>query len=341
MSKKISPQRRRVPAQRRGAAPVRKQPNRKPPNARPSNSRTVPVKKKNSALDTIHSLFSYGIIIALVAFLYIAFVMPTNTPQGPVDNNSNTNNSTTVGKDDFNLYMYLNKADSSRGKLEADLNFEFKDGNKLNVTTLQNFKTKGKDNTIVGSTTYNWNGNSAVIDDYTYLVGGYRYVKNSTGYVKEENKNALEPGSLNIGQIWDSLTKGEEVIKEDGLSCYKYSGSMTYNKMSTTFRNYIRSQNVNIANIESVQLNVELFITETNLPYKIIFSFEEVGCMVKASNLPERNGKLSGSITITMGGFNGGDALDIPSEIDAASEGSYIFTDKVNRFLNGIGVSKD
>ena len=334
--------RRQSPPQHRGQRRPPQQGYRRPPQQGrrmppPQQQRgRQPVKKKSSMGD---KLFNIALIAALIFFLYVMFVMPTNENKGPVDSNT-PGTSTNQTVDDFNFYMYLNKADSSRGKLEKDLTFKFKDGNELVVESEVNFNTLCKNSTKVGSTKYSCNGNAAVIDDYTYIKDGYRYVRTSTGYVKSPNEHFLEPGSLNIGQIWDSLTKSEELIKEDGLSCYKYSGVMTYNKMSTTLRNFVRSQNVNIANIETVQLNIELFITESNLPYKMIISFEDVGCMVKSQNLSERNGTVSGSITITMGGFNGGDALDIP-DLESATEGTYTFADKVTRFLNGIGVTKE
>lgn len=302
-----------------------------------SNKRVVR-KKSNSGLDKIQSFISFAYVIAIIAFVYVVFFMPTNTTNNPVDNSGNSNVVQNDPSGEFNLYHYLNKATAGRGTLEYDFTFALNDGNVLKVSTLQNFITKGGNTSIVGSTTYDWNSNSAVIDDFTYLSGGYRYERTSSGYVKTENKNNLDAGNMNIGKISDGLVKEDETVKEDGIECNKYTGVVTYGDLSTAMRNYVRAEGVNIGDINNLQLSIDLFVTVNGLPYKLVVSIEDANCMVKSSNLNQKNGKLSGTLTITMAGFNGTDPVELPSEIESATEGTYIFTDKVSRFLNNINM---
>lgn len=271
----------------------------------------------------------------LVFVVYVIFFMPAGDGKAPVDQDNTVTTQTQQNKD-FNLYTYLNGVKSANGTLTFDCEFRLENGDNFKVSSSKKFETKGSTSSITGSTMYNLNENAAVFDDYTYLSEGYRYVKAPTGYVKTTFK-PLDGGNLNLYKIESQLVKGEELLKEDGISCYKYTATMPYSSMSNELRDFVRSQNVNVGDVNNVMLDMTLFVTEGGVPYKCIVKFNIANCTIKADGLAAKKGTASGTLTIAFSGFNGVQSVNLPSEISAASEGKYAFTDKVNRYLSKTG----
>lgn len=272
---------------------------------------------------------------AIVAAIYVVFFMPVGTGQAPVDSNGQ---STTQqgGSQEFNLYNYLNSVKSARGKMTFECDFKLENGDDLVVKSTQQFETRGSDSSIIGSTSYALNDDAAVFDDKTYIREGIRYAKTASEYVQSENI-LLDAGNLNLGKIEECLDRTDDLVSEDGVSCYKYEGSIAYGDMSNNLRVFIRNQNVNIADIQNVILDFTLFVTENNVPYKIVVKFSDAKCMIKSNELDAKNGTATGTLTIAFSGFNGVESINYPAEIDGASEGSYVFTDKLNRYLTATG----
>lgn len=273
---------------------------------------------------------------AIVFAVYVVFFMPAGTGQKPVDSNNPSSNVGEGGPTGFNLYSYLNGIKSARGKIVFDCDFKMENGDEISVKSTQQFESKGTDTAMTGSTAYALNGDTAIFDDATYIRDKVRYIKAPTGYLSSENIQ-MDAGNLNFGRIEESLDSNGKVVLEDGISCYKYTGSMVYGDMSNSFREYIRAQNINVSDIKNLTLNFTIFVTEQYVPYKMIISFEEAKCMIKSTHLAAKNGTATGSLTLTFGGFNGVETLNYPSELNAASAGSYVFTDKLNRYLEATG----
>lgn len=272
----------------------------------------------------------------LFAVVYVVFFMPVGTGNVPVDQGGNAGTVTEQTNKEFNLYRYLNEVKSAKGNLTFDCTFKMENGDVFKVESSKKFETRGETSSIVGSTIYNMNDNAAVLDDYTYISEGYRYSKSPSGYVKSAY-SMLGGGNLNLGKIEEQMIREENMVKEDGVSCYKYSAIMTYHEMSNELRNLVRSNNVNIPDIKNVMLDLTMFITETGVPYKFVISFEDVDCMIKASSLSVKNGVATGELTLTFNSFNGVERIELPNELLTAPEGTYVFTDKVNRYMQRVG----
>ena len=276
---------------------------------------------------------------AIIAAVYVVFFMPTGTASAPVDSNNPGGDGGTVSVQDFNFYSYLNGIKSARGQLTFDCEMIFDNNDNLKVQSSHKFETKGANSSIIGSTIYNLNENAAVFDDFTYISDGYRYVKKSGGYVKSENI-LMDAGNMNLGRIEDVLEREENKVVEDGITCYKYIGAITYSDMSNNLRAYIRNQNINVADINNLVLNFSVFITENGVPYKIVITFEDAKCMIKSSNLNAKNCKASGTLTLTFSGFNGVESIQYPEDMKSATEETYVFTDKLNRYLSSVAANE-
>ena len=143
-------------------------------------------------------------------------------------------------------------------------------------------------------------------------IGGFYYVKDADSTVYEckargiFRKNNIKP------------TVGDYVEFENG------SINEIYPRKSHLIR-------PSVANIDNLPLDITIFVTEKYIPYKIVIEFQDAACMIKASTLEAKNGKATGSLTIMFGGFNGIEQLNYASAISGAQEGSYTFTDKVDR----------
>ena len=272
----------------------------------------------------------YG--MAIILAIYVVFFMPAGTGSGPVDSNNPSSQTGQEAPGTFNLYSYLNKITSAKGKVVFDCTFNLENGDELKVSSTQNFETKGANSAITGSTSYALNSDTAVFDDYTYIKEGMRYVKSPTGYLKSEN-TLLDAGNLNLGKIEEVLDRDGDVVLEDGVSCYKYIGSMMYGDMSNNFRAFIRAQNVNISDIQNLPLDITVFVTESYVPYKMVLEFTDAKCMVKCSGLANKSGTASGRFVISFSGFNGVDKINYPADMSNAMDGTYVLTDKVNRYL--------
>ena len=292
-------------------------------------------KKKKTFLDHFQTLLNIIMIGGVGLAAYVAFFMPAGTAKGPTDagNSQQVANSTSSN---FNLYSYINEKTSASGKLVFDCAFTFDNGDKLKVQSSQDFKSRLGNSQIVGSTIYTLNGNSLVLDDSTYIQDGVRHVKRSGEYVKAENIK-LDGGNLNIGKIEDALTRDDKLVSEDGVSCYKYTGTLSYGSMSNDLRNYIRNINVNVSDIDNLNLDISLFVTENGLPYKMVIEFQDAQCMIKAKALDVKNCKATGSFAISFVGFNNVESISFPQELTSSKDGSYVFSDKVDKYLNQIG----
>ena len=282
----------------------------------------------------MHRLQTFLLIVAILGAIYVVFLMPTGDGTGPVDQGGNGAGATTTQKD-FNLYTYLNEAKSARGKLVFDATFNFDNQDKLTIKSEQSFETRGPETSCKGSTIYNMNGDAGVLDDIAYIQNGVKYTKAATGFV-QSNYNTLNAGNMNISKIADALERQDGTVKEDGITCYKMTGTITYADMSNDFRTLIREQGINVANIKDLPMNVTIFITETNLPYKVVFEFTDAQCMVKASALKSKNCTATGKLVVSFSGFNGIEKIDFPGEIFNAASGSYTITDKISRYLGKI-----
>ena len=158
---------------------------------------------------------------AIVLAIYVVFFMPAGTGSGPVDNSGGQTSNSEQNITEFNLYSYLNKITSARGKLTFEWNVDLENGDELTIKSTQQFETKGANSSVVGSTSYAINDDAAFFDDKTYIRDGMRYVKNATGYVKTDNI-LMDAGNLNLGKIESFLDIQEGVVSEDNVSCYKY-----------------------------------------------------------------------------------------------------------------------
>lgn len=292
-------------------------------------------KKGKSLMEKIHTFQMVLLVFGLGLAVWVVFFMPVGNGVGPTVNEGTTTVEDSKKKD-FNLYSYFNKLTSARGKIVFDSEFSFENGDKLKVQSSHDFETKGMDSKIVGSTIYNMNEDALVMDDNIYVLEGQRYVKTASGYVKSEH-TVLGGGNLNLGKIAEVLVKEDELVSEDKISCYKYHGAIAYGSMSNELRDFIRNQNVNIPDIKNVMLDVSLFVTSEGVPYKIVIGFTDTQCMIKSTRLAVRDCKVTGSLTITFQGYNGVERIDSPSNISAAQEGTYVFTDKLNKYLEQIG----
>lgn len=281
----------------------------------------------------LHKVQTFLLIGAIMAAIYVVFLMPTGDGTAPVDQGGGAGVTTT--QKDLNLYTYFNEAKSARGKITLDATFAFDNQDKLTVKSEQSFETLGGDSSIRGSTIYNMNGDAGTLDDIAYIQSGVKYTKGATAYVKSDH-NTLNAGNMNISKIEEMLERQEDTVKEDGITCYKLTGTIMYADMSNDFRTAIREQGVNIGDIKNLPMDVTVFITENNLPYKIVFEFNDAQCMVKASALKSKNCLASGKLIVSFAGFNGVQQINFPSEIGSATDSTYLFTDKINRYLSKI-----
>ncbi|MEE0929969.1 MAG: hypothetical protein UIM53_03135 [Acutalibacteraceae bacterium] len=289
--------------------------------------------KKHNKADNTLSFFQTAVFICVSIFIvYVIFFMPAGTGNGNIDDSSPT---ASVKEPTFTLYTYLNGIKSSAGTLDFNCTFNFNNGDRLELKSSKKFEIAGGKSSLLGSTVYAMNGDSAVIDDINYVIDGVRYSKSPSGYVKAPQTN-LDAGNINLGKIETAMEKGENLVQEGGRSCFKYTTTMAYSEMSTELRDFIHDQNVNLSNIQDMMLDLTLFVTEKGVPYKIKISFDEAKCMVKATGLKERNGTVSGDLTITFSSFNSIESVSVPGEVGQATDGAYKFTDKLNYYLGKI-----
>lgn len=284
-------------------------------------------------LKRLESLIRLAYVVAIGLAIYVVFFMPVGGGTGPTTGQDGEQEASVA---EFDLYTYINGISSAKGTLSTDITFNFQNGDKLDVESTQQFESRGGESAITGTTAYKLNGDSLIMDDETYIKAGQRYSKTSTGFVVDDNIK-LDGGNLNLGTIEEALTRGDNLIKEDGVSCYKLTGIMSYGDMSNELRNFIRAQGVNIADIDNVDVDITIYVTEKNVPYKFKMEFKDVGCTVKCKSLASREGTAKGSIVIAFKSFNSVDSISLPSDANHASEGEYMFVDKLAKYLSVIG----
>ena len=98
----------------------------------------------------LHKVQTFLLIGAIMAAIYVVFLMPTGDGTAPVDQGGAAGVTTT--QKDLNLYTYFNEAKSARGKITLDATFAFDNQDKLTVKSEQSFETLGGDSSIRGST---------------------------------------------------------------------------------------------------------------------------------------------------------------------------------------------
>ena len=286
-------------------------------------------------LKKLESLIRLAYIVAIVLAVYVVFFMPAGTGTGPTTGPGG-DTSQQEESNEFALYTFLNGIKSAKGTLSIDMDFKFDNGDKLDIESKQQFESKGGDSGITGTTAYKLNGDALIMDDATYIQAGRRYSKTSSGYVVDDNIK-LDGGNLNLSAIEKILGKNDTLVKEDNVACYKYTCIMSYGDMSNELRNFIRAQGINIADIDNIDLDITIYVSEKNVPYKIKIEFEDAGCNVKCKSLASKSGTMKGEIVITFNSFNGVENINFPAEIKNASEGEYMFVDKLAKYLSVIG----
>lgn len=290
------------------------------------------VQHVSKTMNFFQQLQKWMFIGTLCLVVYVVFFMPTGQGNAPTVNGGEAGEQQTQAEE-FNMYKYLNNVKSGAGTLTFNCEFDFNNGDVLKIESSKKFETRGSTSSILGSTIYNMNDNAAVFDDYTYISEGNRYEKNASGYVKSESID-LNAGNLNLGKIEDEMTKEDKLVKEDGVACYRYYTTFSYGDTSNELRNFIRAQNVNVADINNLMLEISMYVTENGVPYKFKVEFTDAKCMVKANTLQEKNCTVSGELVIAISSFNGVSTISLPAELSNASEGAYTFTDKLNRYMS-------